>query len=93
LSSGAVLYGTPQNACAAAFDADEVAVDGAPPRREHALLIMDDLEHSWLFRQGEGVSGRASDVSYRTMKCHFAGDLEVPSDVYRAPGTLVPRGG
>jgi len=32
-------------------------------------------------------------VQYRTMKCHFEPDLELPSDVYRAPGTLVPRGG
>ena len=43
-----------------------------------------------------GCFARAPDsnaVQYRTMKCHFDPDLEVPSDVYRAPGTLVPRGG
>ncbi|MEI9947565.1 MAG: hypothetical protein WDO74_00910 [Pseudomonadota bacterium] len=89
LSAGAVLYGTPENACASAFDADEVAEGGAALRRERALLLLEDLEHSWLFRS---VSD-SNAVQYRTMKCHFEPDLEVPSDVYRAPGTLVPRGG
>lgn len=89
LSAGAVLYGTPENACATAFDADELAFDNATLRRERALLLLDDLEHSWLFRS----TSESGAVQYRTMKCHFEPDLEVPSDVYRAPGTLVPRGG
>jgi hypothetical protein len=89
LSSGAVLYGTPESACATALDADEVPFDGAAPRRERALLLLEDLEHSWLFRSIPDSNA----VQYRTMKCHFEPDLEVPSDVYRAPGTLVPRGG
>ena len=89
LSAGAVLYGTPENACATALDADEVAEGGAPLRRERTLLLLEDLEHSWLFRS----SPDSNAVQYRTMKCHFDPDLEVPSDVFRAPGTLVPRGG
>lgn len=89
LSAGAVLYGTPENACATAFDADELAFDSAALRRERALLLLDDLEHSWLFR----VTAESNAVQYRTMKCHFEPDLEVPSEVYRAPGTLIPRGG
>ena len=89
LSAGAVLYGTPENACATALDADEVSFDGATLRRERALLLLDDLEHSWLFRS----VADANAVQYRTMKCHFEPDLDLPSDVYRAPGTLVPRGG
>ncbi|MET0792394.1 MAG: hypothetical protein ABW061_12805 [Polyangiaceae bacterium] len=93
LSFGAVLYGTPENACATAFDAQELAVDNAPLRREHALLLLDDLDHSWLFRLVQDAGGSTSGVQYRTMKCHFDPDLEVPSDVYRAPGTLLPRGG
>ncbi len=93
LSLGAVLYGTPENACATAFEADEIALDNAPLRRERALLLLDDLEHSWLFRVTVDTSGSATGVQYRNMKCHFEPDLEVPSDVYRAPGTLVPRGG
>ncbi|HET7544882.1 MAG TPA: hypothetical protein VFK05_33675 [Polyangiaceae bacterium] len=89
LSAGAVLYGTPENACATALDADELAFDSAALRRERVLLLLDDLEHSWLFRS----PSESSAVQYRTMKCHFEPDLEVPSEVYRAPGTLVPRGG
>ena len=89
LSSGAVLYGTPENACATALDANEVAFDGAALRRERALLLLEDLEHSWLFRSAPDSNA----VQYRTMKCHFEPDLEIPSEVYRAPGTLVPRGG
>ncbi len=89
LSAGAVLYGTPENACATALDADEVSEGSAGLRRERALLLLDDLEHSWLFR----AVTESAVVQYRTMKCHFEPELEVPSDVYRAPGTLVPRGG
>jgi hypothetical protein len=93
LSLGAVLYGTPENACATAFDADEVAIDNAALRHERALLLLDDLDHSWLFRGSQDAAGSGAGIQYRTMKCHFEPDLEVPSDVYRAPGTLVPRGG
>lgn len=89
LSAGAVLYGAPENSCATAFDADELAFDNAALRRERVLLLLEDLEHSWLFRS----NADANAVQYRTMKCHFEPDLELPSDVYRAPGTLVPRGG
>jgi len=88
LSAGAVLHGTPANACVTAFDADEVAFDSATLRRERALLLLEDLEHSWLFRSIPD----SNVVQYRTMKCRFDPDLEVPGDVYRAPGTLVPRG-
>ena len=89
LSAGAVLYGTPETACATALDADELAFDSAALRRERVLVLLDDLEHSWLFRS----SADSNAVQYRTMKCHFEPDLEVPSEVYRAPGTLLPRGG
>lgn len=93
LSSGAVLYGTPENACVTAYDADEVAIDNAQLRRERALLSLDDLEHSWLFRLLQDPGGASSVVQVRTMKCHFEPDLEVPNEVFRAPGTLIPRGG
>lgn len=93
LSFGAVLYGTPENACATAFDAQELAVDNAPLRHESALLLLDDLDHAWLFRLTQDASGSPSGAQYRTMKCHFDPDLEVPNDVYRAPGTSLPRAG
>lgn len=93
LSSGAVLYGTPDHACATAFEGEEVAIDNAPLRHDRTLLLLDDLEHSWLFRPSPESGSGASGVQYRIMKCHFDPDLEVPSDVYRAPGTALPRGG
>jgi hypothetical protein len=93
LSSGAVLYGTPENACAAAFDAEEIPIDAATLRHERVLILLDDLEHSWLFRLTGDSSGSPPALQYRTLKCHFEPDLDVPADVYHASGTLVPRGG
>jgi hypothetical protein len=88
-----VLYGTPENACATAFDAEEIAIDAASARHERPLLLLDDLEHSWLFRLTQPTSATEAGAQYRTMKCHFDPDLDVPSEVYRASGTLVRRGG
>jgi len=93
LTSGAVLYGTPENPCAAALDGEEITLDGIPARHERVLILLDDLEHTWLFRQTSDAGGSAASVQFRTLKCHFEPDLEIPSEVYRAPGTLVPRGG
>ncbi len=90
LSTSAVMYGTPDAACATALDADEVAVDAAALRHERVLVLLDDLEHSWLFRKTTDANG-ATSVQYRTMKCHFDPGAEVPSEVYKAPGTLVER--
>ncbi len=88
LTAGAVMYGTPEKACATALDAEQVVVDAAAPRHERVLLVLDDLEHAWLFRQTTDPNG-ATSAQYRTMKCHFDSSTEVPSDVYKASGTLV----
>jgi photosystem II stability/assembly factor-like uncharacterized protein len=93
LSSGAVLYGTPEIACATAFDAEEIAVDAGTLHHERVLLLLDDLEHSWLFRELPESDSTPGGVQYRTMKCHFDPNLELPSEVYHAAGTLVPSGG
>jgi hypothetical protein len=93
LSLGAVLYGTPDNACATAFDAEEISLDAAPARHERVLMMLDDLDHTWLFRVVDDGNSGPPSVQYRTLKCHFEPDLELPSEVYRASGTLVPRGG
>lgn len=92
LTSGAVLFGTPENACATAYEADEVVLDGATARHERVLLLLDDLDHAWLFRTLQDSNASVNGVQYRNMKCHFEPDAEVPAEVYRAPGTLVPRG-
>ena len=91
-TSTGVLYGTPENACATAFEADEIG-DASTARHERVLLLLDDLEHTWLFRLVPETHGDGGRVEYRNMKCHFDPDLEVPPDIFRAEGTLVPRGG
>ncbi len=92
LTAGAVLYGTPENPCAAALDAEEITLDGIPARHERVLILLDDLEHTWLFRQPIDAANGPQNVQFRPLKCHFEPDLEIPSEAYRAPGTLVSRG-
>lgn len=92
LTAGAVLYGTPESACATAYEAEEVVIDGAVARHERVVMLLDDLEHTFLFRALVDSNSGVNAVQYRTMKCHYEADVELPSEVYRAPGTLVPRG-
>jgi hypothetical protein len=92
LTSGAVLFGTPEHACARAFDAEEVVLDTTPARHERIILLLDDLEHTWLFRTIHDPSG-APAVQYRTLKCHYDPSVELPVEVYRAPGTQIAHGG
>ncbi len=78
----AVLHGTPERACVAAFH----AVPGGPMRTEldvvSAILPLSDLEHAWLFRPvAAGTEG--SGVEYRSMSCRFDPGAEIPDD--RAP--------
>ncbi|HEY3665577.1 MAG TPA: hypothetical protein VGL19_06235, partial [Polyangiaceae bacterium] len=49
LSDGAVLYGTPEHPCATAFDAEAIAEGPGASHDERVLMLLDDLEHSWLF--------------------------------------------
>ena len=93
LTSGAVLYGTPESPCATALDAEELAFDSSTLRHERVLLLLDDLDHTWLFRLTGDAGTAPTTAQYRTMKCHFDPNAEVPPDVYRAAGTSVPRGG
>jgi hypothetical protein len=81
LTGFAVLYGTREAPCAAAYEAIGLTQDTGQPTRESALILMDDLEHSVLFRRAPGEAGT---VSYRNMSCHFDQSLEVPPEVYRA---------
>lgn len=85
LSGFAVLHGRPSAACVAAFDATAVPTEASPaPTRESALLLMNDLEHSVLFRvAGEGETAR---LEYRHMACRFDPAAEIPPEVYRALG-------
>jgi hypothetical protein len=89
LTDAAVLHGTPQAACVSAFDAEPVAPEGSALPPERALLPMTDLSRSYLFRTG--VRGGGAVVEYHLMSCRFDPSAEVPQELYRAPGTLVPR--
>lgn len=93
ITSGAVLHGAPDSACAAAFEIEPVVVPGDPnaSSTERALVLLDDLEHAWLFRPAEGRGEEQLGVEYRTMSCRFEPTLEVPPEIQRAPGTLSPR--
>jgi hypothetical protein len=93
ITSGAVLHGTPDSACAAAFEIEPVVVPGDPnaSSTERALVLLDDLEHAWLFRPAQGRGEEQLGVEYRMMSCRFEPTLEVPPEIQKAPGTLSPR--
>jgi hypothetical protein len=90
LTSHAVMHGTPREPCVAAFDAEGIVLDSTDqsPRWDRAIIVMDDLEHSWLFKS----SDEGDSVEYRSMSCRFDPSAEVPFEVYGATGTLVQRG-
>ena len=92
LTGAAVLYGTPDAACVAAFDAQSVIDDPhGPNERVQAILPLAELERSWLFRLAADSDADDSSIEAHAMKCRFESSLEVPPEVYQAPGTSVKR--
>jgi hypothetical protein len=92
LTALAVLHGTPSRACAAAFDAEPVPFESQLAfRTERAIVPLDDLEHAYLFRVAQSPGTEVARVEYRLMDCRFDPGAEVAPEVYRAPGTSVPR--
>ncbi|MFO7180056.1 MAG: hypothetical protein DIU78_015265, partial [Pseudomonadota bacterium] len=86
LTGAAVLHGTPNEPCVAAFGALLVPSDASQGSRESALVIPGEAGRSVLFRV---VGGRDSaEIVYRPMSCRFDPSLEVPSDVHRVLGLL-----
>ena len=85
LTDAAVLHGTPDAACADAFDAEPVKSVSSSGARERALLSLDGP--SWLFRTTSDNSRRDARVEYRSMTCRPDPNVEVPPDVYDMPGT------
>jgi|GEM_PF-636774 len=92
LTGQAVMHGTPKDPCVAAFDAEVVAIDPSlgTPEQERAVIVMDDLEHSWIFRTSYGTMGEAR-VEYRQMSCRFDPSAEPPAEIFGQPGTRVRR--
>ena len=86
LSDAAVLFGTPDAACAQALEGEPVKTALSPPSpRERVLLSADGP--SWLFRVAPDNTRRDVRIEYRTMKCSVDGGVAVPPEVYDLPGT------
>jgi hypothetical protein len=92
ISGEAVLFGSAESPCAAAFEVLPVTVGGTePPPAERGILLLDDLEHAWLIRQSREPGVERTGVEYRTMSCRFEPSLEVPEEIQRSPEALAPR--
>jgi hypothetical protein len=89
VTATAVLHGTPAAACVSAFEAEPVAPEGGVAPTSRVLLSFTDLAHSYVFRGN--VRGTATRVEYHPLSCKLDPSAEVPPELYRAPGALVPR--
>lgn len=82
VTADAVLHGTPESACVAAYEAMLVSSEapGRPPL-ERALLFTDVASRSFLFRPDPRVSGPRPGFEYRTMTCRSDPSAEVPPEI------------
>lgn len=88
LTDAAILHGTMDAACAHAFDAEPVRTPlSVPGARERVLLSAEGT--SWLFRMAPDNARRETRVEYRTMKCSFDSELDIPPEVFELSGTHV----
>jgi hypothetical protein len=90
LTSYAVLHGTPANPCVSAFDGEPVTADGVAAPNARVLLPFGDLAHAYLFR-AMAPNGAEVRYEYHPIACKLDPAAEVPPELYRAPGALVPR--
>jgi len=93
LTANAVLHGTPESPCVAAYDATLVTSElSSAAQGEQAIISMSSLERAWLFRKDLPPGAMTPEVAYRTMSCRVDPDAEVPPEVFRERGTLAePR--
>ncbi|RYZ05981.1 MAG: hypothetical protein EOO73_17685 [Myxococcales bacterium] len=89
LTQYAVLHGTPVSPCVSSFDGEPIAVDGGTAPATRVLLPMTDLSHAYLFRAN--VQGQEARLEYHALSCKLDPSAEIPQELYRAPGALVPR--
>jgi hypothetical protein len=86
LTDSAVLHGTPEKPCAAAFDADLVKTSSPSSNaKERALLSLEGP--SWLFRIAPDNSRRDARVEYRSMTCRPDAGMDLPPEIFDMPGT------
>jgi len=89
LTSYAVMHGTPSAPCVSTFDGEPVATDGVATPTTRVLVPLGDLAHAYLFRAS--VQGVEVRLEYHLISCKLDPAAEVPPELYRAPGALVPR--
>jgi hypothetical protein len=85
LTGDAVLHGTPESPCAAAFEIDAVRMGSERPADERGIVLLDDLEHAWLLRRIEAQDGEPPRVEYRSMSCRFEPGIEIPEELLGDP--------
>lgn len=89
LTGYAVMHGTPATPCVSAFDGEPVVPDGVAAPKTSVLLPLGDLSRAYLFRKT--VLDSEVRLEYHLLSCKFDPTAEVPPELYRAPGALVPR--
>jgi hypothetical protein len=89
LTSYAVMHGTPTTPCVSTFDGEPVTPDGVAAPTTRVLLPLGDLAHAYLFRAT--AQGAEMRLEYHLISCKLDPGAEVPPELYRAPGALVPR--
>jgi hypothetical protein len=94
LTGDAVLHGSPQSPCVAAYDAEFVSSEAsaASLRGERAIVSFGPSEHSFLFRMEDDARRQEPTLRYRTMSCRPDPTAEAPVEVFRQLGTLVDPG-
>jgi photosystem II stability/assembly factor-like uncharacterized protein len=92
LTADAVLHGTPETPCVAAYDATLVSSElSSSPQSEQAVLSTTSPERAWLFRKEQPPGAPWPEIAYRTMSCRVDPDAEVPPEVFRERGTFVEQ--
>jgi photosystem II stability/assembly factor-like uncharacterized protein len=81
LSGDAVLHGTQEAPCVAAFELETVRSSADRDVEERGIVLLDDLEHAWLLRRTLGQDSSGPRVEYRSMSCRFEPGLELPEEL------------
>ena len=81
LTEAAVLHGTPEQPCVAAWGAHAIPIRGGDMR----AIIRGDLARGWLFRL---TPDKSNSLDVRPMQCSFAPGTPIPNVVWTQPGTI-----
>jgi hypothetical protein len=92
ITGDAVLHGTKEAPCTAAFDIHPVPGGlPDPATAEGGAILLDDLAHAWLFKKTKESRAEGGRVEYRGMSCRFDPNLELPEEILNAPEALAPK--